>query len=68
MGNLDGKVAPPSAPSNPSAQALRESKPGDRVYTAHTPSGAYAEFAVALESPLRSLPERRRKESGDADD
>jgi len=31
-------------------------KPGDRVYTARTLSGAYAEFAVALESQVHPLP------------
>src|SRR6059036_4016293 len=33
-------------------------KPGDRVYTANTLSGAYAEFAVALESQVHPLAER----------
>jgi len=33
-------------------------KPGDRVYTANTLSGAYAELAVALESQVHPLPER----------
>jgi len=32
-------------------------KPGDRVYTATTLSGAYAEFALALESQVHHLPE-----------
>jgi NADPH:quinone reductase len=32
-------------------------KPGDRVYTATTLSGAYAEFALALESQVHPLPE-----------
>jgi NADPH2:quinone reductase len=31
-------------------------KPGDRVYTARTVSGAYAEYAVALESQVQPLP------------
>jgi NADPH:quinone reductase len=33
-------------------------KPGDRVYTATTISGAYAEYALALESQLHPLPEK----------
>jgi NADPH2:quinone reductase len=31
-------------------------KPGDRVYTARTVSGAYAEYALALESQVHPLP------------
>lgn len=33
-------------------------KPGDRVYTAKTVTGAYAEYALALESQVHTLPER----------
>jgi NADPH2:quinone reductase len=33
-------------------------KPGDRVYTANTVTGAYAENTVALESQVNSLPDR----------
>jgi NADPH:quinone reductase len=33
-------------------------KPGDRVYTARTVSGAYAEYALALESQVHRLPEK----------
>jgi NADPH2:quinone reductase len=33
-------------------------QPGDRVYTATTLSGAYAEYAVALEAQVHPLPER----------
>jgi NADPH2:quinone reductase len=33
-------------------------KPGDRIYTAKTLSGAYAECALALESQVHPLPER----------
>lgn len=33
-------------------------KPGDRVYTAKTVTGAYAEYALALESQVHALPER----------
>ena len=32
-------------------------KPGDRIYTANTVSGAYAEFCVALESQVHALPD-----------
>lgn len=31
-------------------------KPGDRVYTAKTVTGAYAEYAIALESQVHTLP------------
>jgi NADPH2:quinone reductase len=33
-------------------------KPGDRVYTAKTLSGAYAEFALTLESQVQRLPDK----------
>ena len=33
-------------------------KPGDRVYTANTLTGAYAEYTVALESQVNPLPDR----------
>jgi NADPH2:quinone reductase len=33
-------------------------KPGDRVYVARSVSGTYAEYALALESQIHSLPER----------
>jgi NADPH:quinone reductase len=33
-------------------------KPGDRVYTAKTQSGAYAEYALALESQVYRLPDK----------
>jgi NADPH2:quinone reductase len=33
-------------------------KPGDRVYVARSVSGTYAEYALALESQVHSLPER----------
>jgi len=33
-------------------------KPGDRVYTARTVSGAYAEYTLALESQVHALPEK----------
>jgi NADPH2:quinone reductase len=33
-------------------------KPGDRVYVAKTVTGAYAEYAIALESQVHGLPEK----------
>src|SRR5436305_13969216 len=33
-------------------------KAGDRVYTAQTVTGAYAEYALALESQVHKLPEK----------
>src|SRR6516225_3878944 len=39
-------------------QAITRVKSGDRVYTATTISGAYAEYALALESQVHHLPER----------
>jgi NADPH2:quinone reductase len=33
-------------------------KPGDRVYTANTLTGAYAEYTLALESQVHPLPDR----------
>jgi len=33
-------------------------KPGDRVYTAKTVTGAYAEYALALEEQVHALPEK----------
>jgi NADPH2:quinone reductase len=38
-------------------QGITRVKPGDRVYTATTISGAYAEFALALDSQVHLLPE-----------
>jgi NADPH:quinone reductase len=37
---------------------VRKFKPGDRVYTAKTLTGAYAEYALADESQLYALPEK----------
>lgn len=37
-------------------QGVTKFKPGDRVYTATTVSGAYAEYALALESQIHLLP------------
>ena len=37
-------------------EGVTKVKPGDRVYTARTLSGAYAEYALALESQVHSLP------------
>lgn len=58
----------PSLPYTPGSDAsgtvesagagVAKVKPGDRVYTANTLSGAYAEYALALESQVHPLPER----------
>ena len=37
-------------------EGVKKVKPGDRVYTAKTISGAYAEYTLALESQLNPLP------------
>src|SRR6266446_10171913 len=37
---------------------VKKVKPGDRVYIAKSLSGTYAEYAVALETQVRRLPER----------
>jgi NADPH2:quinone reductase len=37
-------------------QGVKKVKPGDRVYTARTITGAYAEFALALEEQVHLLP------------
>jgi NADPH:quinone reductase len=39
-------------------------KPGDRVYTARTLTGAYAEYALALEEQVQRLPENISFEQG----
>jgi NADPH2:quinone reductase len=39
-------------------------KPGDRVYTAQTLTGAYAEYALALEDQVHSLPKNISFEQG----
>ncbi len=39
-------------------EGVKKVKVGDRVYTAKTESGAYAEYALALESQLYPLPEK----------
>src|ERR1035438_7181344 len=39
-------------------EGVTKVKAGDRVYTAKTVSGAYAEYALALESQLYPLPEK----------
>src|SRR5260370_42002539 len=36
---------------------VKKVKPGDRVYTAKTVTGAYAQYALALEEQVLSLPE-----------
>jgi NADPH:quinone reductase len=37
---------------------VKKVKPGDRVYTAKTVTGAYAEYALALEEQVHMLPEK----------
>jgi NADPH:quinone reductase len=37
---------------------VKKVKPGDRVYTAKTLTGAYAEYALALEEQVQALPEK----------
>src|SRR5437773_4893599 len=37
---------------------VKKVKPGDRVYTAKTVTGAYAQYALALQEQVHSLPER----------
>src|SRR5438034_7431947 len=37
---------------------VKKVKPGDRVYTAKTATGAYAQYALALQEQVHSLPER----------
>src|SRR6266852_1505464 len=37
---------------------FKKVKPGDRVYTAKTVTGAYAEYALALEEQVHPLPEK----------
>ena len=40
------------------ANGVKKVKPGDRVYTAKTVTGAYAEYALALEEQVHPLPEK----------
>ncbi|HZV59086.1 MAG TPA: alcohol dehydrogenase catalytic domain-containing protein, partial [Candidatus Eremiobacteraceae bacterium] len=39
-------------------EGVKKVKVGDRVYTAQTLTGAYAEFALALETQVHKLPEK----------
>jgi NADPH2:quinone reductase len=39
-------------------EGVKKVKPGDRVYTAKTVTGAYAEYALALEEQVHRLPEK----------
>ena len=39
-------------------EGVKRVKPGDRIYTAKTLSGAYAEYALALEEQVHLLPEK----------
>src|SRR6266478_1205792 len=43
---------------------VKKVKPGDRVYTAQTVTGAYAEYAVALEDQVHRLPQNVSFEQG----
>ena len=43
---------------------VKKVKPGDRVYTAQTVSGAYAEYALALEEQVHRLPQNISFEQG----
>ena len=62
-----GYAIKPSLPYTPGSDAagtvetvgagVSRVKPGDRVYTARSITGAYAEFAIALESQVHPLPE-----------
>ena len=38
--------------------SVKKAKPGDRVYTAKTLTGAYAQYALALEEQVHSLPDK----------
>jgi len=40
------------------SEGVAKVKPGDRVYTAKTLTGAYAEYALTLESQVHPLPEK----------
>ncbi len=46
------------------ASGVTKVKPGDRVYTAKTVSGAYAEYALALEEQVHRLPDNVSFEQG----
>jgi NADPH2:quinone reductase len=39
-------------------EGVKKVKPGDRVYTAKTISGAYAQYALAMEEQVHTLPEK----------
>ena len=43
---------------------VKKVKPGDRVYTAQTVTGAYSEYAVALEDQVHRLPQNTSFEQG----
>ena len=64
-GNYSSKPPLPYTPGSDGAGVIEtvgagvgRVKPGDRVYTALTVSGTYAEYALALESQVHPLPER----------
>ena len=45
-------------------EGVIKAKPGDRIYTARTISGAYAEYTLALEQQVHPLPERIDRKQG----
>jgi len=63
-----GYAVKPSLPYTPGSdgagvceavgEGVKNVKTGDRVYTARTVSGAYAEFALALEEQVHKLPDK----------
>jgi NADPH2:quinone reductase len=64
-GKYADRPALPYTPGTDGAGVVEEAgpgvsavKPGDRVYTARTLSGTYAEYALALESQVHGLPDR----------
>jgi len=64
-GNYANKPQLPYTPGSDGAGVIESvgagvnrARPGDRVYTARTLSGTYAEYALALESQVHLLPER----------
>src|SRR5262249_5183500 len=64
-GTYGGKPPLPYTPGSDAAgvveavgEGVTRVKPGDRVYTANTVTGAYAEYALALENQVHALPEK----------
>jgi NADPH:quinone reductase len=72
-GNYPALPTLPFTPGNDAAgtvaavgKAVRSCRPGDRVYTSRTLTGAYAEQTLCLESQVHPLPERTSFEQGAA--